>query len=163
VQRYLGNTAGALTLLLDASKGAVAVWVAADIGLDRYWVAAVAVLVVVGHSYPVFLRFRGGKGVATGAGAFGVLTPGAVLGAVGVFLLLTATGRMVSLGSVAAALSLPLFAGLWYDRPALAAAAIVSLLVLFRHRENIRNLVKKRERRLSREPDDPDSGIDAKD
>jgi glycerol-3-phosphate acyltransferase PlsY len=104
---------------------------------------------MIGHVYPVWLRFRGGKGVATAAGAFAVLTPAAAAAAVGVFLLTVALTRFISVGSMAAALTL---AG-WTiasDAPAAVGigAAIGAALVLVGHRANVLRLVAGTERRI---------------
>lgn len=146
VMRHLGTTAGIATLVLDAGKGALAVWLAGWIGLDRNWVAASGILAVAGHSYPIYLRFRGGKGVATGCGVFLMLAPMATLATAVLFLLTVIVSRFVSLGSVVAALGLPIFIIWWYGPAEFSAALLVSALVLLRHRENLHNLWSRKER-----------------
>ncbi len=159
--RSLGLGKGILGLGLDAAKGAAAVLLARRIasGMDggpavEAFAAGAAVL---GHAYTPFLRFKGGKGVATGAGAFGVLAPGALLAAVLVFVLGSAIGRMISLGSVLGALTLPLAAcALGSGRPVQVAASLVALLVVARHRANLLRIARGTESRFGSRP--PDSG-----
>jgi acyl phosphate:glycerol-3-phosphate acyltransferase len=150
--RSLGYGVGAVGLLLDAAKGAVAVLVPrAALGPQATPViqALAASLAVAGHSFSPFLRFKGGKGVATGAGAFAVLAPQATLAAVGVFGVVVALTRIVGLASVLAALALPLAACLFgAARPVTAAATVVGILVIARHRANIARLLRGTEHRM---------------
>jgi acyl phosphate:glycerol-3-phosphate acyltransferase len=147
---------GALTLLLDALKGAAAVMLAARlsggaIGMKTYEpLAMAAFFAVLGHSFPVWLRFRGGKGVATGLGSFLMITPKAVFVAVGVFVLLVLLFRYVSLGSIVAVGLFPLFAlrGLHRDSRTFIFIAAASLLIIARHHENIRRLYAGTESRI---------------
>src|SRR4030095_16836988 len=103
VSRRAGKLAGVLTLLLDASKGVAAVLIAQAAGGSDWIKAAAAIAVIVGHIFPVWLGFRGGKGVATGVGVFFVLAPVALLCAGVVFLAIVFFTRYVSLGSIMAA------------------------------------------------------------
>ena len=106
-------------------------------------------LAVLGHTFSPFLRFRGGKGVATGAGAFAVLSPRATLVALVVFVVVLALSRIVGLGSVLAALSLPVATHLLRDeRSVITVAWVVSLVVVARHRANIVRILRGRESRL---------------
>ena len=98
VSRRAGKAAGVLTLLLDAAKGCVAVVIAKAVSGDDWVIAAAAIAALVGHIFPVWLSFRGGKGVATGVGIFLVLAPIAVLCAGVVFVAIVALTRYVSLG-----------------------------------------------------------------
>jgi len=150
--RALGIGAGAAGLLLDAGKGAAAVGLARSI-LGGAATPAVesgaAVLAVAGHVFSPLLRFRGGKGVATGAGAFAVLAPRATLAALGVFAVVVALVRVVGLASVLAALTLPLAAHLLVaQREVTAAAVVVAVLVIVKHRDNLIRLARGREHRL---------------
>lgn len=159
VTRRAGKGAGILTLALDALKGAIAVLLARwlltpDFGING-WVAACALAAVVGHVFPVWLRFRGGKGVATGLGAFLCITPLAVASVAVVFVALVWATRYVSLGSVTAAALLPLFVWVLYVRAApdasfspVTASAASGALVIFMHRANIRRLARGEESRL---------------
>jgi glycerol-3-phosphate acyltransferase PlsY len=147
VLRTLGRGAAALTLLGDVAKGALAVWLG---GLVSPEVApAAAVAAVAGNCWPVFLRFRGGKGVATGLGALLALVPLAVAPAAIVWMAITASFRYVSLGSVLAALCVPLGSVmLGYPWSAALASAAVAAIIVARHRENIGRLLTGTERRL---------------
>jgi glycerol-3-phosphate acyltransferase PlsY len=149
VLRSAGKPAGALAFLLDAGKGALAALLAARfLPADPALPSLAAVAAVVGHMYPVWLRFQGGKGVATGLGAFAPLLPWAALGSVAVFAGVAAATRYVSLGSVAGALTLATWA--WAaggPGPVAFAAAFTAALVVFRHRSNLRRILGGTERR----------------
>lgn len=155
VARNAGALAGILTLLLDAAKGYLAVWVAArwTHGDDR-WMMSAALLAVIGHMFPVWLRFKGGKGVATGLGVFLPICASAVLAAVVLWLLVVAFWRYSSLGSILAAVALPVFIHLLYaprhaPPPAVTVGTIlISILVLVKHRSNIERLIAHTEPRL---------------
>ncbi|HET9481038.1 MAG TPA: glycerol-3-phosphate 1-O-acyltransferase PlsY, partial [Candidatus Polarisedimenticolia bacterium] len=144
-----GRLLGAATLLLDAGKGAAAVALVRAVTGDSTMAAAAAIAAVAGHCYPVYLRFRGGKGIATGCGAFGLLAPVPMALALLGFLIVVAATRMVSAGSIAAGISLPLLI-LWLstDRALAAAAAATALIAVWRHGENIRRIITGKERRL---------------
>jgi len=173
VSRRAGKTAGAVTLLLDALKGVAAVAIAkvvlglpffgegtlAGPALDNaYWwvVAAAAMAVIVGHIFPVWLRFRGGKGVATGVGVFLVLTPLAVAFAGVIFALVVWRTRYVSLGSILGAVAIPLFVILRNVfgqpveafMPIMSAAMAGAMLIVFAHRQNIGRLRNGTENRF---------------
>jgi len=153
---------GVSTLLLDALKGATAVMLALRMGHAESWSVptahaalmgtVAAFFVVIGHMFPVWLKFRGGKGVATGLGSFIILVPKAVLCVVGVFLAVVLLFRYVSLGSIVAVASFPLAA--WILRAYagnpfnLAFMSAASLLIIFKHRDNIRRLVSGNEPRI---------------
>ena len=142
VSRRAGKAAGVVTLVLDALKGAAAVLVAKTVTGNDWIVAAAAIAVIIGHIFPVWLGFRGGKGVATGAGVFLVLAPVAVLCAGVVFLAIVFATRYVSLGSIVGAATIPLFVWLLNDsRSLLIAAGVGALLIVFAHRGNIGRLV----------------------
>ena len=160
VTRRAGKMAGVLTLLLDALKGALAVLLARallteDFGAN-WWVAGAALASVLGHCFPVWLRFRGGKGVATGLGVFAALAPLAVLCALPVFLLVVWATRYVSLGSITATALLPLcvwlLGGYTYPleqrAPLTSAAAAGAALIVLMHRANIGRLLKGTENRF---------------
>ena len=138
VWRATGATAGVLVALLDILKGAAGVVVAQRLNSDAAAPAVAGVAAVVGHIYPVWLGFRGGKGVATSCGVFAVLTPLAVLAALGVFALSVWITKYISAGSVMASLALPPLAyAIGSPGSVVAAAAVVAALVLFRHRSNL--------------------------
>jgi glycerol-3-phosphate acyltransferase PlsY len=149
VLRTAGASVGVAVMLLDVSKGAASVWGAHAGGGTLDAMAAAGVAAIVGHIYPVWLRFRGGKGVAVAAGVFSVLAPVATLIAASVFLAIVWTTRLVSLGSLAATLTLPSVA-LAFGAPAQVFSAAIgsSALILFRHRANLRRLIAGTERRM---------------
>jgi glycerol-3-phosphate acyltransferase PlsY len=151
VFRTSGVMPGVLAAVLDASKGALSVVLAQRLNAAPELPAVAGVAAILGHVYPVWLGFRGGKGVATAAGVFGVLTPVAALAAFSVFLAVTAVTRIVSLGSVAASLTLP---GIAYvigsPLPVLIAALAVAALIVVRHRTNLSRLRVGLEKRIGR-------------
>lgn len=149
VSRRAGKVAGVLTLVLDALKGAAAVFIAARLTHSNSVIAASAIAVLIGHIFPMWLGFRGGKGVATGAGVFLVLAPAALLYAGFLFLAVVVLTRYVSLGSIVAAATIPLF--VWVQngpRPVLIAAVLGALLIVFAHRGNIGRLAHGTEARI---------------
>ncbi len=152
--RAIGFGPGVAALLLDAAKGVAAVlfarWMAGS-GQEASMLPALAgALAVIGHNFTPFLRFKGGKGVATGAGVFGALAPLALVTAVVVFLSIVLTSRLVSLGSVAAAAALPLAVLLIYDStPVTVAAFGVAALVVLRHRGNLLRIRRGTEDRIT--------------
>ena len=149
VSRRAGRAAGILTLLLDAAKGSAAVLIAKAVAGDEWVIAAAAIAALVGHIFPVWLGFRGGKGVATGVGIFLVLAPVALLCAGVVFVAIVALTRYVSLGSIVAAILIPVFVWLLSDlRPLLIAATVGAALIVFAHRGNIQRLASHTESRI---------------
>jgi len=149
VLRTLGKGPAVLTLLLDVAKGYAAVWLAAGLGPEPWWASAGALLAVVGNCWPVFLRFRGGKGMATALGAFLNVMPLAVLPAVLVWVVITLTFRYVSLASLAAVLCLPIGGALLrYHASGPLAALAVGLIIALRHRDNVARLLAGTERKL---------------
>ncbi len=152
VARTAGWGPGLLALLLDAAKGAVAVLVARWCCPGAPAADLVAGgMAVLGHLFSPFLRFRGGKGVATGAGVFLVLAPGAFLAAVLVFAVTVALSRYVSLASVGAAIAMPVASLLLGLRGGITLLAlVVAIAVVARHRGNLARLLAGKERRLGR-------------
>ena len=149
VSRRAGKVAGVVTLVLDALKGSAAVFIAARLTHSDWIIAAAAIAVLIGHIFPVWLGFRGGKGVATGAGVFLVLAPVALLCAGFLFLAVVFLTRYVSLASMVAAAAIPLFVWLLSDsQPLLIAAILDALLIVFAHRGNIGRLVQGTESRF---------------
>jgi len=143
VLRTTGRTAGAATLLLDIGKGYLAVWLEGRLaGGNVTWMSAAALAVMIGHSYPVFLRFRGGKAVAAFVGAYLCLTPLPLAAVLVVFVVIVAWTRHISLGSIIGAGTFPLAVWLIGHPPhAVVVAAILSgALIIYRHRENIARL-----------------------
>jgi acyl phosphate:glycerol-3-phosphate acyltransferase len=149
VSRRAGKAAGVLTLLLDAAKGCVAVLIAKAFGGDDWVIAVAAIAALVGHVFPVWLGFRGGKGVATGVGIFLVLAPIALLCAGVVFIAIVLLTRYVSLGSITAAVLIPVLVWFQFDsRPLLMAAIVGAALIVFAHRGNIQRLASGTESRI---------------
>ena len=154
VLRAVGKGPAIATLLGDVIKGFAAASLGALAGPDPVWLGAAATLAVVGNCWPVFLGFHGGKGVATGLGAFLRVTPLAILPAAVVFVALLASFRYVSLASLCATAGLPLAVlALGYPSWLVGAAAAVAVIVIARHHENIGRLLAGTERRFGeREP-----------
>ena len=150
VLRTAGRMPAILTLVGDVAKGALAVVLGASwAGGDPRVAAASAVAAIVGNCWSVFLKFRGGKGAATGLGAFLTLVPWATLPAALVFVLVTATFRYVSLASMLAAACVPLGAlALGYPRASAVASLLAAAIIVARHRDNIARLASGTEHRL---------------
>lgn len=143
VMRTTSRAAGILTLLLDGAKGYFAVWLmgrltAQDIG----WMSMAAAAVMLGHVFPVFLKFQGGKAVATFVGAFLYLAPAPVLACLIIFVAVVSYSKYISLGSILASALFPV--GVWMvlrpEWPLLAASVFCAALVIWRHRANIQRI-----------------------
>ena len=148
VLRVSGVTAGVLVAVLDITKGAVSVMLAERFGGSAAAPAA-GLAAIAGHIYPVWLRFRGGKGVATACGVFSVLTPLAIPPALAIFTITVYLTRYISLGSMLASVALPPIAyAIGSPAPSVAAAFAVSAIVVFRHRSNLVRLRMGTERRI---------------
>lgn len=140
VLRTTGPLAGILTLVLDAAKGLFAVWLADTLTHgDVFWMSFAALAVLLGHAFSPYLKFKGGKAVASFLGAFGYLTPVPVLVIAIIFLIVTVMTRYLSLGSVCGAALYPFacFIILHPEWPVLVAAAGAAILILWRHQANI--------------------------
>ena len=148
----LERTSVALTVLaLDIGKGCGAVLLAGSVNADATTTAAVGGGAVLGHIYPVWLRFKGGKGVATTFGVFALLSPFAAASAAGLFGVAVWKTRYVSVGSMLAAVSLPALVYVTNgDAPAITIAVGAGMLVMFRHRSNLGRLQAGSESRLGR-------------
>ena len=156
VTRAVGLGAGLLTFLLDAGKGYLAVWVAARFTDQSIsWMVTAAVAAVVGHLFPMWLRFRGGRGVATGVGVFLPICWPAVLVALVIWIVVVAFWRYVSLGSIVAAAALPLLTYLLYAPPhappliVSVSTTLAAVLIIVRHRPNIERLIAGTEQPLT--------------
>jgi glycerol-3-phosphate acyltransferase PlsY len=156
IARTLGFTPGIATLLLDGGKGALAVWLAGRLGHQAAAPLVFAGLAaILGHMYPVWLRFRGGRGVATAIGVFLVIGPLAVLADLVIWVAVMAIWRYASLSSILWAALLPM-AMYWLYEPGLhpppaisVATIIAALIIIWRHRENLRRLVEGTESRMT--------------
>ncbi|MGD0348244.1 MAG: glycerol-3-phosphate 1-O-acyltransferase PlsY [Terracidiphilus sp.] len=164
VLRFGGKGLGILTFILDVLKGSAAVWLGGALGawlmpaappsIDplRTAQALAALFAVLGHMFTCWLHFHGGKGVATGFGVFLVASPWAALAAIGVFALVLALSRYVSVGSIAASVAFMIFA--WYFPPGphppvfYAVECVIALLIIVKHHTNIRRLFDGTEARL---------------
>jgi glycerol-3-phosphate acyltransferase PlsY len=156
VARVAGPAAGVLTLALDTAKGAAAVWLAGRFSNDSAaWVMLAGLAVLIGHCFPIWLRFKGGKGVATALGVFLALCAPAALAALALFGLVAAYWKYVSLGSLAAAATMPLLIYfLWAPRHAPPTIIIfgtmtATLLIIYKHDANIQRLMEGAEPKFS--------------
>ena len=152
VTRRAGRLAGVLTYLFDVAKGAAAVFLMKQVTDDYFWIGAAAIAAVVGHIFPVFLRFRGGKGVAAGMGAYLLIAPYAVLAAFALFIVIVYFTRYMSLGSIIGAVSLAIWTLTFYGwltpapsphlKAMVVTAIVLAALVVAKHHENIGRLIR---------------------
>lgn len=151
VARTLGKKAGLLILSADCCKGLGAVAAADQVLAAPAAVGAAGLMAFLGHLFSVFLKFKGGKGVATGLGVFLYLMPLAALSAIAVFAISTGLTKYVSMGSMTAAISIPLF-GLLYKAPHayIYLSLIVAMMVIIKHKDNIRRLLAGEESKFLR-------------
>jgi len=141
VARVVGKKRGLLTLIADVGKGFIPVFVAAWLGLSHTAVALVAIAAFLGHLYPLFLKFRGGKGVATALGVLLALAPMATVVLIALFGVVAGSSRLVSLSSIVAALAAPIM--LWslsYSPIVIATGVFLAVMITVRHRDNIQRL-----------------------
>ena len=152
VLRSHGRNLALLVALLDVAKGVAAVLLMRLVTLDPRWAAAAGFAAILGHVFPVFYGFRGGKGVATAVGAFLALSPLALLVSLAVFLAIVAATRYVSLASVVAFALLPPIAGLVFhaSRAVVTAAGLTAILIVVKHLPNLKRLARGEERKLGR-------------
>jgi glycerol-3-phosphate acyltransferase PlsY len=156
VARVAGPLAGILTLVFDTGKGTAAVWLAARLSQESAaWMMLAGLAALVGHCFPAWLKFKGGKGVATALGIFLALCPAAALAALLLFLIVAATWRYVSLASITAAAAMPLLMYfLWAPRhaPPLIIAfgsLAAAVLIIYKHDGNIQRLIQGEEPKFS--------------
>jgi len=136
-------------IIIDILKGAIPVYLALRIFPDLKFSLFCALLTVIGHCFPIYLSFRGGKGVATSMGVFAVLAFKPFLLTLTVFLLVIVISRYVSLGSLLAALSFPVFTFIFnIEKEIILLGFILFLIIAVKHYENIKRLIKRKERKL---------------
>jgi acyl phosphate:glycerol-3-phosphate acyltransferase len=143
VLRTAGRLASVITLLLDIAKGFCAVWVAAHFTNNSpIWTSAAALAVMAGHAFPIYLKFKGGKAVASFIGAFLYLTPAPLLAVLVVFVVTVAVSKYISLGSIVAGGIFPF--GVWLvlhpPAPVVIAAALAGAFIVYRHAANIERI-----------------------
>lgn len=154
VARVVGKKAGFITLIGDMAKGALPVltfliFVGADTWQKQTIVALAGFCAFLGHLFPVFLKFKGGKGVATATGIFLILSPTAVLVATLIFFIVVWLWRYVSLASLSASISMPILIGLFTDKKVYVFLAIaISLLIFYKHKDNIKRLLSGTENKF---------------
>jgi glycerol-3-phosphate acyltransferase PlsY len=149
VMRTAGKTLGVFTLIGDVLKGVIPVCLALYLELSQWWVAGIGLAAFLGHCFPIYIGFRGGKGVATSLGVYLPLTPLALLVNLFVFASALGVSRMVSVGSITAAIAMPLLILLGnYPLAYLILSICVGAIIIFRHRENIKRLMKGKENKL---------------
>lgn len=152
VLRSVGKLEAALTLLADTVKGMVPAMAAQAITGDSRIAALAGAAAVAGHVFPVFLRFKGGKGVATALGVMIYITPYAALGAALIFGAVVFLSKYVSLGSISAAIAAPIIAFFFhYEKYSVISTAAIAFLVIVRHHQNILKLKAGTENRLGKE------------
>jgi glycerol-3-phosphate acyltransferase PlsY len=151
VYRVHGKRLGALTLAADALKGALPALAAVLFGLDAVWICLVGLAAFLGHLFPVFLQFKGGKGVATALGVFIVLSPLALIISIVIFAIIVYKYRYVSLASLTAAAAVPLLVGLTGssdNKVYIIFSLIIVSLIFYRHKENIKRLLNNEELKI---------------
>jgi len=149
VGRTSGKAAGVLTLIGDLLKGAVPVFAAFALYPEPRFVAAVGLGAFMGHLWPVFLGFRGGKGVATALGVMIVIAPASTLLSALVFIAAAFVKRYVSLASMLSAAMLPVFLSFFpASKPYMPMGVIIAVLIIIRHKDNIKRLVEGKENKI---------------
>lgn len=145
--RTAGWKAGVAVTVIDIAKGALPVWLMTRFNPESEWVAAAMLAAVLGHCYPVWLKFRGGKGVATGFGAFLVIAPWSALAALALWFVVLVISRWVALASMIASACFPLLLKLIAspDVVTLVAVSAAAVLIIFRHSSNIRKMLSGEE------------------
>jgi len=145
--RTAGWKAGVAVTIIDIAKGALPVWLMTRFNPESEWVAAAMLAAVLGHCYPVWLKFRGGKGVATGFGAFVVIAPLSALAALALWFVVLVISRWVALASMIASACFPLLLKLIAspDVVTLVAVSAAAVLIIFRHSSNIRKMLSGEE------------------
>lgn len=149
VSRMMGKKWGVIVLILDALKGFAVVFASGWVGVGSIELAnSAACAAIVGHCFPIYLKFRGGKGVATALGVIAALSPALLGGCVVVFLIAVGLSRRISPASLAAALALPVLAAVFQTPLIPQAAALMTIIVWWKHHENILRLIRGEEPRF---------------
>jgi len=149
VARVVGKRQGILTLIADTAKGFLPVILAMQLGASLAATVLVGAAAFLGHLYPIFLKFKGGKGVATASGVFLALAPMATLVLVALFAVTVLASRIVSLSSILTAVAAPIIFWLFsYPPLVVGMAALIALAITCRHRSNIRRMMNRSEPRF---------------
>jgi glycerol-3-phosphate acyltransferase PlsY len=149
VMRTVGKALGVITLIGDVLKGIIPVVIAQWLVNEEFWIAGTGLAAFLGHCFPIYLRFKGGKGVATALGVLLPLAPLAVVFDIFFFAGVVATSRIVSVGSILAAAAMPILIWLLkYPLPAVILGICIAVLIIYRHKENIKRLLTGGENRL---------------
>jgi len=157
ILRYGGKKAAIATLAGDMLKGVIAVWVARLLATDPTIIGATMVAAFLGHLYPVFFGFKGGKGVATALGAYLGVNLWLGLSVVGTWLVMAVITRYSSLSALVATALAPLYTWYFLKAPAyIVAVVVIAVMLYWRHRSNIRNLIAGKENKIGHKPDAPD-------
>jgi len=152
VMRSGGKALGVLTLILDILKGLIPTLIAVRFLENPYAVCLIGFLAFLGHLFPLYLGFKGGKGVATAIGVMLILMPKALLLALVCFLVAAFLTRMVSAGSITAAASLPLWGWVWhYPRAYVILSLLMAILIIYRHKANIKRILNGTESKLGKD------------
>ena len=153
--RVLGTKFGILALILDMAKGAIPVFIGKYFGFSDIWLIAIALTAILGHIFTIFLKFKGGKGVATSAGVFIALTPAPIAIALLVFIIIVWITKYVSLGSILAAITLftvELIVNVrngFQEKEILALITVVALFIIIKHKSNIQRLIAGNENKIN--------------
>ena len=143
--RVLGLKLGVMVLLFDAFKGMIFIIIARKFGLSDIYVVLIGLAAILGHSYSIYLKFKGGKAVATSLGVMLVLIPKVIIILVIVFLLIVIFSGYVSLASISVAGLLPILTYIMYNNIIALLSLVVGILVIWRHKSNIKNLLEGKE------------------
>jgi glycerol-3-phosphate acyltransferase PlsY len=149
VLRIGGTWAAAMVFFFDMLKGALPTYTAYLMGIDAIWLGVIAIAACLGHIYPIFFGFKGGKGVATALGAMAPIGEGLALCLMGTWLLVVLLTRYSSLAALVTALLAPVYTW-WLDDRFTLPVAMLSTLIIIRHKDNIRRLLKGEESKMSR-------------